>query len=251
MTPDVNIGCWDAALLIEASLHATALAYVRHPRRKALLYALPLPFTLACLALHRPIDATHAFGVTLLPFYPNAIRWLSAKRGVPIVLAILLSAFAYAVLSASLVRLIPVTEVSFWVGLAVAAVFGCALHVWLPHRQEPGHISPLPIPVKLAVVAVVVSGIVLAKSTLQGFMTCFPIVGVAGAYEARHSLWTFGRQVPVLVIAIVPLLAVCRLTQGSIGLGPALALGWIAFLVMLAWLTRRMWRAADRELKAQ
>ena len=248
MTSDLNIGWWDAALRIAASLQATGIAYIHHPRGKALLYALPFPFTLACLALHRPIGATHAFGVTLLPFYPNAIRWLSERHQVPIVLSILLAALTYAGLSASLVRVIPVTDMAFWLGLAVATAVGWTLHLWLPHRQEPGHISPLPVPVKLVIVAVVVSCIVLAKNTLQGFMTCFPIVGVAGAYEARHSLWTFGRQVPVLVIAIVPLLAVCRLTQGSIGLGRALALGWIAFLIVLGWLTRRMWREADREL---
>ena len=35
---------------------------------------------------------------------------------------------------------------------------------------------------------------------------------------------------------------VCRLLQGRIGLGPALAVGWVVYLVLLARLTRSTWK---------
>ena len=53
-----------------------------------------------------------------------------------------------------------------------------------------------------------------------------------------------GRQVPLLMMAMVPLQATCRLTQAYIGLGPALLLGWVAFLGVLLPLTRVMWSRA-------
>ena len=71
-------------------------------------------------------------------------------------------------------------------------------------------------------------------------MTFFPMVGVVAAYEARKSLWTMARQVPVMMMAIVPLMAVSNLTYRRVGLGPSLLLGWIAFAVALAPFTKQM-----------
>ena len=44
------------------------------------------------------------------------------------------------------------------------------------------------------------------------------------------------------MIAGVPLMVACRLTQGEIGLGRALAVGWVVFGLVLGPLTWRMWR---------
>jgi len=87
--------------------------------------------------------------------------------------------------------------------------------------------------------------IVLVKEQLKGFMTFFPMVGVVGAYEARHSLWTMGRTIPTWMIAMAPLLSVIRLAQPVLGLPRALALGWVAFLCVLIPLTRRQWRKQE------
>lgn len=97
-------------------------------------------------------------------------------------------------------------------------------------------------PLKFVIIGLVITGLVLIKEALQGFMTSFPMVGVVGTYEARHSLWTLSRQVSVLIIALTALLAVCRVTQERVGLLPSLLLGWVAFLVVLVPMTSRMWR---------
>ena len=66
------------------------------------------------------------------------------------------------------------------------------------------------------------------------------MVGVFAAYEARSSLWTISRQIPVVMLTMTPMMMVCRLTQNSIGLGYSLALGWIVFLIVLVHMIRIM-----------
>jgi len=237
-----GIGPWDVALLLVVSTQATALAYLHDPRWKALLYAMPIPFTMGSLALGGTIGTSRILGLVLVLIYVNAVRWLHRGARVPIIMAIALCSLAYGAVAAAMVRVLPVHEMAFWIALAGMFVLAGAIYLRLPHKAEPGHRSPLPVPVKFIVVACVVMGLIALKRHLQGFMPVFPMVGVVAAYEARHSLWTFGRQVPAFIVAMVPMLAVCHLTQGHLGLAPALALGWAAFLPVLLLLTRRLWR---------
>lgn len=238
-----DIGAWDIALVGVVSVHATVLAYLHHPRLKALVYTLPVPFTIACLALGRPVGVTHMLGLPVLLVFTNGVRWLHVHGHVPIIPAIVLSALAYSGCGVFLARVVPAESGPvFWCAMAGTMLGGAILHFGLSHRVEPGHRSPLPIAFKFLIVAAVVSVLVMVKQQLQGFMSFFPMVGVVAAHEARHSLWTLGRQIPVLMLAMPPMLAVCRLTQARIGLGPALALGWPVYLILLALLTWRMWR---------
>jgi hypothetical protein len=72
-------------------------------------------------------------------------------------------------------------------------------------------------------------------------MAMFPMMGVITAYEGRHSLWTITRQVPIILLTFVPMMAFCRLTQDQIGLGGALAGGWIIHLSVLGLTTKWLW----------
>jgi len=245
------VGLWDVALILAVSVHATVLAYVPHPRAKAVLYAVPIPFTLATLALGQPIGTTHALGLLLLPLHPNGVRWLHIHGRLPVLAAIAVTAAAYCLVGAGLARSVPVNDATFWPALAAAFLAGLFLNWRLPHREERGHRSPLPIPLKFLLVTCIVTGLVMSKRWLQGFMAFFPMVGVVAAYEARYSLWTLGRQLPVFMLAMAPLLAVCRLTQDSLGLGSALAAGWTAFLIVLTPLTHRLWREAERQAQEE
>ena len=239
-----DIGPWDVGLVLAVSVHATVMAYVHNPRWKALVYGLPVPLTLAVLALGSPVGVTHVLGVALMVLFIHGVRWLYVLAHVPIALSIAGGAVSYCLIGGTVARWVPDTAPAFWAALAGVLGLGLFLYARVPHREQPGHRSPLPVPVKLLVVACVITGLVLIKRYLQGFMTAFPMVGVVGAYEARHSLWTLSRQVSVLVVALVSLLAVCRLTQARLGMLPALGLGWLAFLAVLIPLTLRMWRRA-------
>lgn len=239
-----NVGIFDLVMLAAVSAQATTLAYLHRPRWKALLYVLPIPFTTATLALGEPVGPTHALGLFLTFFFPFATWWLHVRLRWHIIASIAAAAVAYCAIGAAVATSVPVNELTFW--LALAATFGLAavMHRHLPHRKEPGHRSPLPVPVKFAVMAGVVSVLILLKQCLHGFMATFPMLGVVAMYEARHSLWTLCRHVPVLMLAMAPMLAVCRVAHPHLGLGGSLAAGWVVLLASHFVLLRRMWRKA-------
>jgi hypothetical protein len=241
-----SIGPWDIALLIVVSVQATILSYVHHPRWKAFVWTLPVPFTLATLALGKPIDTTNIVAVNVMVVYAHAVRILHQRLHAPITPTIVVCATGYCLAGWKLSGILPETNAAFWLCCAVTFAIGVVLYTLTPHRDEPGHRSPLPVWLKLPIIAVVVFGLILIKKSLHGFMTFFPMVGVVAAYEARKSLWTIGKQAPVVILATVPLMAVSRLTQHRVGLGPSLLLGWIAFGMILTPLTRRQW-AAERK----
>ena len=244
----MHMGPWDWALLAVVSTQATALAYLYHPKWKALLYSVPFPFTLASLALGQRVGITNVAGLPLLLVYAWGVRLLHVRLRVPIVWAIVASVLLYCGVAVSLVGVLPRGEAAFWVACGVMIVVGAGFYIAIPHREEPGHRTPLPVWIKLPAVACVILGLIAAKQTLQGFMTMFPMVGVVAAYEKRYSLWTLARQAPVIVLGVVPLMAVSHALHPHVGLGASLALGWVVFLAVLYFLTRHMWRqgaAAD------
>ena len=238
----VNIALWDIVLILVVSLQCTAIAYLHAPRWKALVLTLPIPFTMASLALGEPVNVTHVAGLLLFMAYANAVRWLHYGARVPIVAAIAASALGYAAVGTGLARVLPRTEAAFWAVAGLMVGLNLVLSRTMRHRVEPGHRSPLPLAVKLPIIVAVIVGIVLAKKGLHGFMAGFPMVGVVTAYEARHSLWTICRQVVLFQLSFAAMVATIRLTQGALGLGGGLAVGWLAFLAVYLPLTWWRWR---------
>ena len=234
-------GFWDLLLIGIVSLQVTCVAYLRAPRWKALVLCLPFPFTTVALSLGHPIDATNLLGLVVIFLYVHIIRILHQRLGAPIVPAIILALIGYCLISWGAVRLLASAPVTFWTAAAVVLLLALLLHWRLSSRSEPDHRTLLPVWLKLPIVVAVVCLLLLIKESLQGFATLFPMVSVVGAYEARHSLWTLGRQMPVLMLTMVPLMVVTRLTQDYLGLGGGLLLGWCVFLALLVPLIRRMW----------
>lgn len=233
-----HFGFWDLMLLLGVSAQATAVAYLYQPKWKALVWVLPIPSTLATLALSRPVDATNALGMVLVFGFIQAVRLLYVRLRCPIVVSIVLSALGYCLGAWGLANIVPASEFAFWLAAALVLLLGLVLLRWLPQRQEPGQRTQLPVWLKLPIIAAVILALVLAKGLLRGFMAFFPMVGVIVAYEARRSLWTMGRQIPVMMVAVLGLLSVCRLVQSSLGVAAGLGLGWIAYLALLGPVTR-------------
>lgn len=240
-----DIGPWDLALLVLVSIQATVLAYMHAPKWKATVLSLPIPFTTIAMGLGRPVGSANVLALFVLLIYMQGVRVLHQRLRLPIVLSIGLSLLAYCAIGWVLARALPAGESIFWVAAAVTFAFALALHLLMPYRREPGHRTPLPVWKKLPLIVAVICLLILVKGALQGFATLFPLLGVVGAYEARHSLWTFARQVPVLMLAMVPLMVVSHVTQDYVGLGPSLALGWPVFLCALVFITRTMWAKAE------
>lgn len=244
----ISFGIWDIALLVVVTIQATVLSYVHAPKWKAFVWSLPIPFTLASLALGRPIDATNVMGLNALLIYTHGVRLLHQRFRLPIVPVIIVCALAYCAIGWRLSRALSADDTTFWITAAGTFGLGVVLYLATPHKEEPGHRSPLPVWVKLPAIAIVILFLIIVKNSLHGFMTMFPMVGVVAAYEARESLWTIGRQVPVLMMTTVPLMATSRLLYGNIGLGPSLLVGWVVFACALAFFTRRMLAEAEKGL---
>ena len=56
----------DLALIVTVTAMGVAVAYLRNPEHKATVLMLPVPFTLAMLAVGRPIDATNVIAIPAL-----------------------------------------------------------------------------------------------------------------------------------------------------------------------------------------
>jgi hypothetical protein len=240
----LHFSAWDLALISVVAVHATALAYLHHPRWKAFLLTLPVPFSLATLAVGARVDTTNVVALMLLLGYTLLVYQLHARWRVPVVVAIVLGAAGFCLAASFLAPRLPRDDVAFWTAAGLVFVLGLVLFRAMPHRPEPGHRGPLPLYLKLPLIAMVVTGLVLLKRELQGFMTMFPMVGVIASYEGRHCLWTLSRQIPVVMLTSLPLMATVRLLTPHWGLGGALAGGWVVFLAVLVPLTRWQWRRA-------
>mgnify|MGYP000020587874 FL=1 len=236
------LGIWDICLLAAVPLQATAIAYLRKPRHKALLLSIPIPFTIATLAIGKPVDASNVLGLALLLGFAHGVRFLHVIVRAPIIPSIAGGALFYCLTGALLLPLIPTTETAFWAAAGIVIVVGTCLFILTPHREEPGHRSPMPVWAKYLAVLATIGTLLTIKPRLGGFMTVFPMVGVVPAYEARHSLFTVCRQMPVLMLSILPMQIVIRLASPHVGLGLALPLGWLAFLAVLTPLTVVHWR---------
>ena len=239
----ISLGFWDAALLVLVSAQATLLAYLSHPKWKALILALPIPFSLATLAVGAPVNTSHVAALNVLLAFTHGVRWLHYRAGVSIIPSISISAVGYCVAGVLLRMVLPQTAGAFWLACALTMLVAIITHAIFARQEEPSHRSPLPIWIKFPIVVGVVSTLILIKSILQGFATMFPMVGVIAAYEARNSLGTVCRALPDFMLAMVPMLAVIRLVQPRLGLLAALGVGWLVFIPMLFPLIRDFWRS--------
>ncbi|MCJ7612711.1 MAG: hypothetical protein MUP19_10660 [Candidatus Aminicenantes bacterium] len=234
----IHLGFWDWALLTLVSGQATLLATLRHPKGKALIMTLPIPFTLASLAVGTPVNTTHVAALNVLLGFAHAVRLLHNRVRMPIIPAIALSVAGYCVSGALLKTVLPQSNLSFWVACGLTLLAAIAVHILFPRRDEPEHHSPLPPWAKFPMVAAVVAFLIAIKRLLQGFTALFPMVGVFAAYESRFSLAAFCRAITDFVLAMIPMMAVVRLVQPRLGLGLALAIGWAVFIPVLVLMER-------------
>ncbi len=224
---------WDIALILSVSVMGTAVAYIRNPEYKAFVLMLPVPFSLAFLALGQPLGATNLLAMLLLFLFWLGTWLLHSYFHFPIVPTILVCAGAYSVAGATIASIWPEMPWVFWGVVAGALLAGVAMIAWLPYREEPSHRTPLPLWIKLPAIMLVVTGVVLLKQILGGFMTMFPMVGVVAAYESRKSLWTIVRRMPWLIVMMTPALAAMHLIQDPFGKHMALAVCWAVYIPLL------------------
>lgn len=228
---NLHFGLWDLVLLVIVSIEATIVAYLYDARWKAFILCLPIPFTVASLALGKQVGTLNVLGLINLFIYTHLVRILHRRFRVSIFVSILISAAVYCFLGAAAAKLVPSGDLWFWGSCIFVIVFAAGFYTNLPDIDEPGHRSSLPVFVKLPLVTLLVWFLVIMKSVLQGFMSVFPMVGVFTSYEARHSLYTSGRQVTLMMMAMVPLMIAAHVTFPYASLPLSLLAGWGAFTI--------------------
>jgi hypothetical protein len=184
----MSLGFWDFALLGLVGGQATLLSYLSHPKWKALILVLPIPFTLAALAVGSPVNTTHVAALNLLLAYTHGVRLLHNRARLPIIPAIVLSAAGYCGFGVLLRPLMPQSEIAFWLACILTLGIAALTHAFYTCPEEPGHRTHLPVWVKFPLVVGVIFLLLMIKGLLGGFMTMFPMVGVMASYEARTSL---------------------------------------------------------------
>ena len=241
----------DILLILGVAGLVTVVAFVNEPRTKALVFSLPIPFTLANLSLGEPIGAGHAVGILNLLLFLNLARWLHTRARVRIILTIAIAASVYIGVGAALNAVIPDTQGAFWTAFAVVVVTAIALLALMPDRREPRHRSELPAPVKFVAVGGVVTVVVILKDVLGGFMTTFPLAGVTTVYETRKSLWTLSRHAPLLMLAVATMMVAMRVCQRAAAMSVAWSLlpGLAAWVAVMAPVTIIRWRTDDRRAR--
>jgi len=224
---------WDFLLMVVVAGMAILLSYIPNPQIKAFMITLPGPFTVATLSVGMPLGAVHVSGLILLLLYTHCVRILHKEKQLPIILSIVISASGYCVGGMLLARVLPETPVVFWSICAFAFGIAAFLYFSLPEKKEPAYKTNLSVWIKGPLVIMLVTFLIVIKKFLKGSMVFFPMVGVFAAYESRFSLWTLTKYIPVLMLVMTPMLAIIYLFQGHIGLGPALGIGWIVYLILL------------------
>lgn len=232
-----NFGTWDYILMVVVSIQSLIVAYLAKPTWKVILVALPFPFTATMMAVGRPIGDSNLIGLLLYFIYVQFVRIFYSRWKMPIIPSIIISVIIYCSLGVALLRILPESQVSFWILSGLIWIFGVILLRHTTFKIEQEYKSPLPVYIKLPVVVGIVFVLILIKGILQGFTTLFPLVSIIAAYETRHSLWTFGSQVPVMILSMVPMMGGIRISQYQLGLGPSLLVGWILYLLVFIPLT--------------
>ena len=186
------------------------------------------PFAMAALAVGQPINATNVVGLALWFIFMHGVRILRQNLRWPIVQAIAIMTLAYCLIAMALVRVIPTSGAAFWISLCLLLPLVLWVQSRLPHQDEPGYRTPLPLWIKLPIIMAVILLVLILKKHLQGFMTVFPMVSVIAVYEARYSLRTMCRQVPIAIITIMTMFVIIRLAEPWMGLRWAMAPCWMA-----------------------
>ncbi len=244
-----QVTAWDWVLMAVVTTMAGLLAAFRNPAWKAFMLSLPLPFTCATLSLGRGVGIASVAGLLVLLLFTYGVRFLHYRLGWPIVPVIALCAAGYCLLAAAMKPLLPAGEPAFWVAVAAVAGIGAAAFRLAPVVPEPHYRSPLPLWIKIPLIALVVAFLVLIKAQIGGFMTTFPMVGLISAYEARRSLNSVCRQIALCLFAMALMMGVIHALHGVLAPrlpGPAalafsFVAGWIFYLALLAAVTRGRW----------
>jgi hypothetical protein len=175
------------------------------------------------------------------------VRLLHQNLKLNIILSIVISALGYCLISFVLAGKLPQTGLAFWIACLCVMAIGVIAWFITPHRIENGSRTTLPWYIKYTAVFMVIFCLLLMKKWMSGYMANFPMLGVVLSYEGRFCLYSVCRQMPIILLSIVPMMAVCSFFQNSIGIYFSIVLGWIVMLIFLVPLMKIVWNSQIKE----
>ena len=224
---ELYLSWWDLVMLLGVTLQATILAYIKEAKWKTYIMFFPIPFTLASLAVARPVDATNVTGLLLFMLFMHGIRIMHDRYNLNIIISIGAVTLGFMVSGSLLAKVIPSGTIAFWVAATITILAALVMLKVFPYKTGTGYRTPLPIWIKVPAIMGVLATLILLKGMLRGFTTTFPMIGIVISYETRKSLWTTCQGVPEAMFNVMVLIITCRLLQEPLGLIPALGIGWL------------------------
>lgn len=231
---------WDWLLIVVVALFGTISSFVKDPQIKAVYATVPVPFSLAWLAVGLPVNVNNAAGVLLVLVYVHVVR-VAYQMGIPIIFAIAIGIAFYVSGGVLMVKTLPQSEWLFVFLLIFAFVLGVVLlktqkmHLGSQYRTN---LNPI---VKFASLFSVVFVLALIKKSLLGFTPFFPMMNSITSYEARHSLWVQCRQIPVFMVAVPWMLASMRYLELYVTSNRFMVLSVGVLLYMIVFLPTNKW----------
>ncbi|MCA9337341.1 hypothetical protein KC951_01380 [Candidatus Saccharibacteria bacterium] len=224
-----------SAVLIGAIIGAMAL--IKKPRTKALVYSLPFPITIALIATHGKVDESNIIGLFLLSGFLWLVYWLYTK-GFSIYLADIISAALYVLIGYFLIKTMPTGFVLLTI-LYLAFWFLFVL-LYRKHEEEevkhrPHKIKPL---YKTVIVTPLAFLLLALKSQLAGIVVTFPFSGVFAVVEGQYILRTLAAIFTRNSIAILALFVTIYCTVDAIGFWYSIVAGWISYIAILLFVSK-------------
>ncbi|HSQ41948.1 MAG TPA: hypothetical protein VLM37_06695 [Fibrobacteraceae bacterium] len=210
-----HFGFFDWLLILCVSVFGTFSSKVRDPQIKAVFATVPVPFSLVWLAVGLPVASSNVAGSFLILAYVHGVRILHDRAHVPIIPSIAFGIALYAGIGALLAHRIPDNLSVFLFLSALSLLSGALILVFQNYRSGVFYRTPLPPLPKFVSIFCVVTGLVWIKGLLVGFAPFFPLMNSVISYEARHSLPTQCRQIPVFMVAASPMLVWMRFAECS------------------------------------
>lgn len=126
----------DVALIVTVTAMGVAVAYLENPQHKATVMMLPVPFTLATLAVGRPIDVTNIIAIAAFFGYWLLVWLLRMRLQMPILVAIPLAVFCYCICGLAIAHVPPTGDAVFWITVLATMSIGTALVRFLPPTRS-------------------------------------------------------------------------------------------------------------------
>lgn len=230
--------------ILACSVVATVLAIssIRSPRLRAIIYCLPIPMSIVILGTDSKVNTSHPFSLLLVLVFTFSVWLLYKKLGLPIILSIALGACLYVLLGLGNSYIIKIPFMPMY----IFEVFLWLLWVIVqPLRFSGGdrktHDKPLAAidyAQRGAIVFVCTYILIGIKGLIFGAIATFPFNGIFTSYIMKDQLTLFANELGRNFLGLFNFFLTVYLFQDKIGLGHAVAIGWVVCAVTIFFISR-------------